>query len=302
MTQVLEQKNTNHGISSIIHGYWRCADWKLSTKELNILINQVIDLGINTFDHADIYGNYSCEKLFGDALAINKEIRNKIKIITKCGIKPVSNKFPDRNIKTYDYSKNHLISSVEQSLINFRTDTIDLLLLHRPSPLLNPEEVAEAFSELKRAGKVLQFGVSNFNSNEFEMLDSIVETKLITNQLELSAFHLAHFNNGTLNSLQKNNRIPMAWSPLAGGKIAISVDEKGKRISKVLNEIAWELNCTTPEIIALAWLFKHPSKIIPILGSSKIERIRMATNALDIKLSNEQWFRIYNASSGVDLP
>lgn len=302
MTPDSEELISNFGFSRIIHGYWRCLDWKLSTKELHFFITELVDLGINTFDHADIYGNYSCEKLFGDAISCEKGFRNGINIITKCGIKPTSNKYPDRRIKTYDYSKSHIISSVEKSLLNFNTDRIDLLLLHRPSPLLNLEEVATAFSELSKAGKVLRFGVSNFNSNEFEMLDDYIDGKLITNQIEISAYQLTYFKNGTLDFLQKNKRIPMAWSPLAGGKIIIPKDAKGERIYKVLNEIALELNIESIEIIALAWLLNHPSKIAPIVGSGKIERIKTAMKALNVQLTNEQWFRIFIAANGEDLP
>ena len=158
--------------SRIIHGHWRLEEWNLSNQQLIALIQQVIDLGITTFDHADIYGNYNCQKLFGDALKLKKELRKNIRIISKCGIKLLSDKFPERKIKHYDYSYNHIISSTDNTLKDLGTDYIDLLLLHRPAPFFNPEEVAKAFYELQRNGKVLHFGVSNFTPQQFEMFNS----------------------------------------------------------------------------------------------------------------------------------
>ena len=155
--------NNRLEISRIVHGYWRLRDWKLSKQELIELIQKSLELGVTTFDHADIYGDYSCEKLFGDALKLKRELRQQMELVTKCGIKLVSEKYPNRKVAIYDYSYEHIIQSVENSLRNFGTDYIDLLLLHRPSPFFNPEEVHQAFYDLKQSGKVLNFGVSNFN-------------------------------------------------------------------------------------------------------------------------------------------
>jgi len=173
----------NLEISRIVHGHWRLVDWQLSNQDLLKLTNQCIDLGITTFDHADIYGDYSCEELFGDVLKLDKSLRQKIQIISKCGIKLMSKKFPERQLKTYDYSYAHIVKSVENSLKNLNTDYLDILLLHRPSPFFNPSEVAKAFSKLKKEGKVLNFGVSNFTAQQFEMLNSYVDEPLVTNQV-----------------------------------------------------------------------------------------------------------------------
>ena len=290
------------GFSRIIHGHWRAADWKLSGQGLLALIEEVINLGINTFDHADIYGDYRCEKLFGDALSLNKGLRKKLRIITKCGIKLVSEKFPDRKIKVYDYGYDHIIASVEQSLLNFGTDYIDLLLLHRPAPFFNPEEVARSFSFLKSSGKVLYFGASNFSPLQFEMLNSCTEDRLVTNQVEISPYCLEHFENGNMDFFLKEKIMPLAWSPLAGGRLFHPRDEKGYRILETLKAVAIELNTDFIDKVIYAWLLKHPAGILPVAGSGKIDRIRFAMEALSIEMSLEQWYRIYTSSTGKPLP
>jgi len=289
-------------LSRIVHGHWRLVSWKMSNQELLKLTQQAIELGVTSFDHADIYGDYSCEQLFGDALNLNTNLRKDIQIITKCGINLISNKFPERKIKHYDYNFDHIITSVEKSLSNFRTDYIDLLLLHRPAPFFNPEEVAKAFSTLKKSGKVLRFGVSNFTPIQFEMLNSYTDEKLITNQVEISPYCLEHFQNGNIDFFLKERIKPMAWSPLATGNLINPQDEKGKRLFKVLTEIAIELNVDKVDKVIYSWLLNHPVSIIPIAGTSKIERIKLAIEALDIKMSIEQWYKIYNASTGVEVP
>lgn len=289
-------------LSRIVHGYWRLAEWKMPSQEVLNLMQQTIDLGITSFDHADIYGNYTCEKLFGDALRLKKELRKDIQLITKCGIKLVSEKFPDRKIKYYDYSSAHIVDSVNTSLTNFGTDYIDLLLLHRPSPFFNAEEVATAFVELRKSGKVLHFGVSNFNPHQYALLNSFVDEPLVTNQIELSPYCLDNFENGNMDFLQTQAIKPMAWSPLAGGKIMNPKDEKGKRVQECLTSIASELNVDSIDKIIYCWLLKHPASIIPIVGSGKIERIKHAVDALSIEMSLEQWFKLFIAAKGEDLP
>ena len=292
----------NLEISKIVHGHWRLVEWNLSKLELLKLTKQNIDLGITTFDHADIYGNYNCEELFGDAIKLENGIRNNIELITKCGIKLISDKFPSRKTKSYDYSFKHIISSVENSLKNFNTDYIDMLLLHRPSPFFNPNEVAEAFSKLKKEGKVLNFGVSNFNPQQFDMLNSFVEEPLVTNQIEISPFCLEHFQNGNMDSLITNKIKPMAWSPLGGGSILNPSCSKGEKLLDSINEVAEELNVTKLDSLIYSWLLNHPASIIPVVGTSKIDRIKNAIESTQIKISAEQWQKIYVASLGEELP
>ena len=288
--------------SQIIHGHWRLAEWNISSQELIGIIQQVIDLGITTFDHADIYGDYTCEKLFGDALNRKKELRHKIQIITKCGIKLLSDKYPERKVKHYDYSSHHIISSVENSLKNLSTDYIDLLLLHRPAPFFNPEEVAKAFSELKKSGKVLHFGVSNFTPEQFEMLSSYLENKLVTNQVEISPYCLDHFENGNIDYFLKKRIKPLAWSPLAGGKLLKPVDEKSKRLFETLHKVSKELNIDSIDKTIYSWILTHPAIVLPIVGSGKIDHIKNAVESLHINMPLESWYKIYNASTGKELP
>jgi predicted oxidoreductase len=289
-------------ISRIVHGHWRLAEWNMSAGELLTLTEQAIESGVTTFDHADIYGNYQCEMLFGDALSLKKGLRHEIEIVTKCGIKLVSEKFPGQKLKYYDYSFDHIVSSVENSLKNFRTDFINLLLLHRPAPFFNPEEVARAFSYLKKQGKVMHFGVSNFNPMQFDMLNAYTDEKLVTNQVEISPYCLEHFENGNMDHFLKEQVKPMAWSPLAGGRLMDPQDDKGRRIGQALAEVAEELAVDSPDKVILSWLFKHPASVIPVVGTGKIARIKTAAGSLDIVMSLEHWYKIYNASKGKDLP
>lgn len=288
-------------LSPLVWGHWRLPEWNLTPIEILNLTRQCIDLGVNTIDSADIYGDYTCEKLFGDALALNPSVRNQIKIVTKCGIRPLSNKFPEVAVKHYDYSHKHIVSSVEQSLKNFRTDYIDLLLLHRPSPLLDPHEVASAFHHLKKSGKVLHFGVSNFLPHHIETLQAFIDIPLVANQIEISPLQLEHFQNGNIEYLQHKHITPMAWSPLAGGRLLKPKNEIEQRVAKTINKISKE-NKSLPEQLAISWLAAHPSGIIPVVGTGKIERIRNAYTALSKPLTTQQWFEIYTASIGTDVP
>ena len=289
-------------ISRIVHGQMRMNDWNLSSRDLLRLFEELVGMGITSFDHADIYGNYSCEALLGDVLSLKKSLRNEIEIITKCGIKLISDKFPGRKIKHYDYSYDYIVTSVDNSLRNLRTDHVDLLLLHRPAPFFDPEEAAQAFSVLKQSGKVLHFGVSNFTPAQFEMLSSFTEEKLVTNQVEISPYCLEHFENGNINFFLKERIKPMAWSPLAGGKVLNPRDEKGERILKALREVAEELDSISVDTVIYVWLLKHPASVIPVAGSGRIDRIKHAVEALAVDMSLEQWYKIFIAGKGDELP
>lgn len=295
------QLSENVSVSRLVHGLWRLPDWNLSSQELGTLIEQCVDLGITTFDHADIYGNHTCEDLFGKAYTQTNISRDSIQLISKCGIKLATDKFPKRQLKYYDYSAEYIIKSADNSLSFLKTDYLDVLLLHRPSPFFNPNEVAEAFSSLLKSGKVLQFGVSNFTPQQFNMLDSYLEGKLVTNQIEISPLCLDHFNNENIDFCIEKRITPMAWSPLAGGKLFSPKTEQEIRLQQCLIEIAAEFGVSDIDKIIYAWLLKHPASIIPIVGSGKIERIKSAVESLDIQLSIEQWFKIYTASTGKNV-
>jgi predicted oxidoreductase len=275
--------------SRIIAGAWR---WNgVDANMVETLIHTSLEAGITSFDHADIYGDYSNEKIFGAALKNKSSLRRQTQFISKCGIKLLSGKQPHTWIKHYDTSKEHITNSVEQSLTNLGTDYLDLLLIHRPDPLMDPEEVAEAFGLLKQNGKVLHFGVSNFTSTQFEMLQSCLPFPLVTNQLEISLDKLDTLFDGTLDVLMKHKVAPMAWSPLGGGKLLQN---------KPSLRTAAKYNVTESQI-ALAWLLKHPADIFPVIGTTKPERIKEAAEAINIALDRQDWFDMLKAAIGKDV-
>ena len=288
-------------VSRLALGLWRLADWGLDTAGILARIEAVLDLGISTFDHADIYGDHTCEGLFGGALARRPELRERMELVTKCGIKLVSERRPGRRLKHYDTSRGHIVESVEASLRELRTDRVDLLLLHRPDPLLDPDEVAAAFGELRDAGKALHFGVSNFTAAQLEMLAARLPMPLVTNQIEISPLELGAWRDGTLDQCLRQGIAPMAWGPLAGGRLFHGDDERARRVRPVLGELAAEAGAG-PDQLALAWLLAHPAGIVPILGTGRPERLRAAAAACDLRVSREQWFRLWTASTGEEVP
>ncbi len=208
----------------------------------------------------------------------------------------MSDKKPEHRIKHYDTSKAHIISSAEQSLRNLNTDRIDLLLIHRPDPLMNADEVADAFITLKETGKVLRFGVSNFTTSQFELLASRLSFPLITNQVEFSVLHTQPIYDGVFDQCQRLRISPMAWSPLGGGRLFKSQDEQATRVRAALETVGEELGGLTIDQVAMTWIATHPSRVVPITGSGKIENIRLAFEACKVKLSRQQWFTILAAS------
>lgn len=289
-------------LSRTILGLWRVREWGYTAQELLGLISQCIDIGITSFDHADIYGDYECELLFGKALKVDPSIRNKMQIVTKCGIKLLSSKYPERKVKYYDTSKEHIIQSANKSLANLHTDFIDMLLIHRPDPFMNPDEVAEAFTELKNSGKVLEFGVSNFLPNQFSLLQSRLSFPLVTNQIEVSVLNQEHFDNGNVDSLLEKKIRPMVWSPLAGGKLFYDNSDRTNQVRSLLYELAKMYNVQSIDSIATSWLFVHPVNFAVIIGSGKIDRIKSAQYGEKINLSREDWFRIWITARGQDVP
>lgn len=288
--------------SRFVLGVWRMAQWDLSCTEILDFIQACLNLGITTFDHADIYGDYTCEQLFGDALANMPSLRSQMQLVTKCGIKLVSKNRPAHRIKHYDTRAVHILSSVEHSLKQLRTDYIDLLLIHRPDPLMDADEVATAFNHLRQSGKVLHFGVSNFMPRQFNLLASRLDFPLVTNQLEISVSHLAAFKDGTLEQCQQLRISPMAWSPLAGGRLFQGMDEPSVRLREALIGVANELGEATLDQVALAWLLAHPAQIVPVIGTGKIDRIKSAIASVALELSLQQWFAIWSASTGEEVP
>lgn len=288
-------------ISPLVQGVWRLTEWNYSATELAQWVEECLSLGIDTFDHADIYGDYQCEELFGKALSQHPELNKQLKIVTKCGIKLISSNRPKHYIKHYDTSAEHIISSAEKSLKNLHREQIDLLLLHRPDPLINPHEVAEAFDHLKQQGKVKAFGVSNFSPTQYKALQAHLDMSLVTNQIEISVAALEQFENGTIDHCQEIGLKPMAWSPLAGGAVFKAETHRFLTLKNVLHKLSKNLEAPIDQIM-YAWLLNHPVGIIPVLGTGKMERIKGAITALDLKLNRQQWFEIWVASKGESVP
>ena len=288
--------------SRLIAGAMKYGQWGpgFTIQELSNLISETVDIGVHAFDHADIYGDYEEEERFGRALKQSGIDRKSIQLITKCGIRLLSDKHPEDYIKHYRNSKEYIISQAEKSLMYLGTDYIDVLLIHRPSPLMNPLEMAEAFVKLKDAGKVLHFGASNFTTSQYAMLHSYFP--LVTNQVEASLLHLDPFLDGTFDQALELKSPPTIWSPLAGGRLFNEQDAKAHPLvlSKV-QTLAEELGVKIDQLL-LAFLLKHPAQLIPILGTTKISRLKDAVAALDIELTDQQWFELWTSSTGFEVP
>lgn len=286
-------------VDPLVMGFWRLLDWNLTSQQCLSYLQQCIELGITDTDHADIYGQYECEVAFGKALKLDPQVREHIRIITKCGIRPaLAKKGLAGKANHYDSSKAHIISSVQQSLKNLETDRIDLLLIHRPDYLMVADEVAEAFAELKRNGDVDAFGVSNFNIAQFELLQSRCEMPLVTNQIECSPYHMQALEDGTLEQCQQKGINPMFWSPLAGGKLFANDDEKAARLQACLTQVAQEIGAQGIDQVVYAWLHALPSQPAIVLGTSNITRVQSAVESQQLRLNREQWYRIWSASTG----
>ncbi len=286
----------------IIHGHWRLLDWNLTPDELGAFIKELMELGLTTIDTADIYGGYGCEEAFGEALKQDKSLRDKLTIVTKCGIIIPTKNRPQYTSHHYDQSRKHIIASAERSLKNMHTDYLDLLLIHRPSPMMDPAEVSEAFRELYQSGKVRNFGVSNFSPSQFDLLSAYVEMPLVTNQVEISPMHLDSFIDGTLDHLMMKGVSPMAWSPLAGGDLFKNEDQRSEAVRKALLAVGEKQSENRLDTLAYAFLLNHPSRILPIVGSGKIERVKNAIDSLKIRFTQEEWLNVYKAALGHDLP
>lgn len=295
--------HTTLELSQIAYGVWRLGEDQKGDKpeRVRAKIDACLELGITTFDHADIYGGYGCEVSFGKALAEEPKLRDQMEIVTKCDICLVDPARPGHRVKHYDTSGEHIRSSVEQSLRNLATDRIDLLLLHRPDPLMDAEETANVIAELHREGKVLAFGVSNFTPTQTDLLRMRLHLPIVANQIEFNALHLDPLTDGTLEHCQLHRIQPMAWSPLAGGRLFARDDPSAARIQPVLEQLSNELELPF-DAVALAWLLRHPTKPIPIIGTNRIARIQSAARAAELDLDRQSWFEIYEAGLGREVP
>ena len=285
--------------SKVIAGTMTWGQWgkQLSKSQMIDLMQHCLEHNIHTFDHADIYGDYSTETDFGNTFAESGIDRNQIQLISKCGIEYLGNARPNLKVKHYNYNKDYIIWSAENSLKNLKTDYLDLLLLHRPSPLMQPEVIAEAISTLKKEGKIKSFGVSNFTPSQTDLLNKYVGVE--ANQIEFSLTQHTAMHDGTLDHMMLNNIQPMSWSPL--GYVFKEDTEQTRRIHKQLGALLDKYNATEDQLL-LAWILKHPSNIIPVVGTTTKQRLKDAYAATKIDLELEDWFLILVACQGHKVP
>lgn len=268
-----------------------------SEKEIQNLVQTSLEEGFYTFDHADIYGGYTTEKLFGDAVSGMNLPRESYHLISKCGIEYPGGEKP-YELKSYNYSKEYILKCVDESLQNLKTDYLDILLLHRPSPLMNPEEIAAAFGILRSNGKVRDFGVSNFTTSQFDLIHKYFPY-LVTNQVEISLNETKAFYDGTLDQMMMHKIRPTAYSVL--GNYFSTESEQNSRIKEVLNSLCEKYNAEENQLL-ISFLLKHPAGIVPVIGTSKSENIRKIKKSLQIDLDREDWFRLLEASAGKRVP
>jgi len=288
---------TTSTLSPIIAGAmnWGVWDKNLKTKEMENLIHICFENKISTFDHADIYGSYTTETQFGKALFNSKINREQVQLISKCGIQLVSEK-RNTTVKHYNYSKEYILKSVDASLKNLKTDYLDVFLLHRPSPLMQADEIAEAVEKLKSQGKIIDFGVSNFTSSQTELIRQ--KTPISFNQIQFSATEFQPMVDGSLDYMQLHQIRPLSWNPL--GSVFRQDNMQTFRLRKLLASLVSKYEIGADSIL-LAWILKHPAQIIPIAGTVNVARIQNLLKASQLVLDNEDWFAIWTESMGHEV-
>ena len=286
-------------VSAVVAGVWRIDSWQLDRRARARWIEERVALGVTSFDLADIYGDYMAEPLFGEALATMPGVRERIQLVSKCGIRLASSRRPANTINSYDTSRAHVLASVDESLRALGTDRLDLLLVHRPDYLMDPPALAATFDELRTAGKVLHFGVSNHSPSQLALLRRHVP--VATNQIELSPLHLEPLDDGTLDQCVGLDMRPMIWSPLGGGRLLAGTDDRSRRVQAVLAAIG-RTRGVTAATIAYAWLLRHPSRPVPIVGSRRLAALQEAIAALGVVLTSEEWYRVWVAGAGHPVP
>lgn len=283
-------------MSRLVYGMWRLGDdADTSTDHIRNKISACLDQGITTMDQADIYGGYEAEEILGTALT--PELRNQIEIVTKCDIVAPAGRYADAKVKHYDTSRKHILASVEHSLRLMKIDHIDLLLIHRPDPLMDHHETGSALDDVVKSGKVGAVGVSNFRPWDWDLLQSAMKERLVTNQIEISLLHHEPFTNGDVAFHQKNGQPPMAWSPLGGGAL---FDTRLSGLHNALQEIA-TAHETDTAAVAIAWLLAHPARILPVLGTNNLDRIARIGDAAKIQINRETWFDLYTHALGHEV-
>ncbi|WP_312806155.1 aldo/keto reductase [Agrobacterium cavarae] len=289
---------TGLSFSRIVYGMWRIGDdTDTSPRHVQAKIEACLEQGITTMDQADIYGGYTAEAILGNGLREAPSLRDKIEIVTKCGIVAPAGRHSAARVKHYDTGAKHINASVEASLRDMNTDRIDLLLIHRPDPMMDPEETGETLDALVASGKVRSVGVSNFRPWDFSLLQSNMTEELVTNQIEISLAETSAFTNGDLAYLQERALPVMAWSPLGGG----SLMGKDGPLSDALERIAKENNVDAAAV-AVAWLLAHPAKILPVMGTNNLARIASISDAEKVEMDRQTWFELYTLANGREVP
>jgi predicted oxidoreductase len=286
-------------LSRVVAGMWRVTQWGMNRTELAKFIEQCVEIGVTSFDLADIYGGGQAEALFGEALAACPHLATSVQIVTKAGIRPASGVAPGGHVKHYDSSEAHLRRSVEQALRALRRDRLDVFLLHRPDPLLDRDELAETVERLLAEGKIGAFGVSNFGARAFDWLHE--RLPLATNQISLSPFDLGPLESDTLTALAQSHVIPMIWSPLGGGCLFEPADPVSVRVRAAMELIRRERGLSDWLPIAYAWVFRLPTRPIVLTGTRRIDGIFDAVQGSAIELRRDEWFRIFEAALGRPL-
>jgi predicted oxidoreductase len=285
--------------SRIVYGLWRLGDdADTSPAHVEAKIEACLAQGITTFDEADIYGDYQSETLFGAALKASPGLRDRIEVVTKCGIMLKSGRFPERRVKHYDTSAAHIVHSVETSLSRMGLDRIDLLLIHRPDPFMDHRETGETLDSLVAEGKVRAVGVANFRAWDWTLLQSAMDSPLVTNQIELSLTASWALTNGDLAFLQEKGIRPMAWSHLGGGEIFTS---KNSDLHAELQKLG-EAHGADAAAAALAWVLAHPARVLPVVGTNRLDRIARLNEATRIPIDRETWFALYTLALGREVP
>lgn len=293
--------NSDLSLSRLAYGVWRLSEAAdTSAPAIVARIQACLDQGITTFDHADIYGGYSCEALFGAALRAQPGLKARMEIVTKCDIMLLSDQRPDNRVKHYDTSSAHVQASVDRSLHNIGVDAIDLLLIHRPDPLMDHHALGACLDGLIQSGKVRAAGVSNFMPWDLDLLQSAMKNRLLTNQIEIGLMQTRGFVDGQIAHAQRLGLPVMAWSPLGGGRL-FGQEAAALRLRPALQRIA-AAQGVDETAVAIAWLLHHPARIIPVLGTNDMQRIARMQDALRVTLDRQTWFELYSLANGVEVP
>jgi predicted oxidoreductase len=281
-------------ISRLVAGCWRIVQQSRGElKRVEAFIDGSVERGISAFDHADVYGRGEAQEIFGAALRARPGRRNSIQLISKCGIAPASMLSPQHRVLHLDASREYIVASVERSLRALCTDHLDIFLLHRPDVLMQCEEVAEAFTQLSEQGKVRSFGVSNFSSSQFALLQAALPFPLITNQIELSVLKTDALRNGVLDDIRVRGIVAMAWSTLGGGRLF--ADPANEQLINVMASVA-ERYGVTVTAVAIAWILRLPARITPVLGTMDPERLTQAARGCFVVLDRQDWYEIFAAA------